>query len=360
MEVQNLPSQSQENDEREEQDFTCGTGHKGILYSFTWWLIIASVIILIPIIAGNNLPMWGVITIYVIACGIAWLDQEVIDMRSIASVENAWTKKPVCNFTRGRHWRRFFSFRVRNIYDNTPNKVEVTVNIRNKEEIFVSCKVSIWPSIVNPLQFEATGIDDAKDYVESELKDYSETQISKMTLEELESSSELKKLRKDIETQLNKVLRQSGLKLKRNKIDIVDLDYNKSIKESTERQFIENANAKTQEIKNDQFKYRLNKKLIEKHISYISKKSYEAIIKEATDFLEQKGNNDPKPEEIVSQALTMAREQSKDEIKQRGESLTKIENKVEEDLKIFERVFPKFKYEGLDGKNTLATVSVKQ
>lgn len=331
------------------------TGSQSFFFGLALWLIIASVIITL----AQTGTFWTII-IYLIALAFAWGDQEIVDMRSIASIENSWTKKPVCNFSEGRHWRRFFTYKVRKVYDNTPNEVKVHIKVRNKEKIFVEFDVSIWPSMVDALAFESTGENDANEYVASELKDYAESLATQKTLVELESQSELSVMTDNIFQQMTKVLENTGLKLLRKKIDIVNLNYDDSIKKSTEKQFIEAAEAKAKQIKLDLFNKRVDKAIIEKLAMYINKTSYSDLIKEAKQELQSEGEANPSEERILEKALAIARAKSKKEILKRGENPSEIETKVKNDVQLFENVVSLKKYEGLDGKNTMASLNLEK
>src|SRR5690606_13304918 len=55
------------------------------------------------------------------------LDSETVSRNRIVTIEHRFYKNAICNFSEGRHWTRFFLYKVNEEYDSTP--FEITVDI---------------------------------------------------------------------------------------------------------------------------------------------------------------------------------------------------------------------------------------
>jgi len=235
--------------------------HEGLTTFFigiTAWFLVFMVL---SIIASLTFTSWSFLYIpgsFVSAIIIMFADSEDVKRNKLATIEHVFTNREICNFEKGRHWRRFFFLRRRATYKNTPYEITIPIRETNcSNQIGINATVKVTVQLADGLAYEDAGGDKARGLLGTESRDTLEAHIRENTLNDLESEKgeDLGELLSEKE-ELAAVAMKTGHVII--KIDIIDLNPNEDYQTERRGEAVELAREKRKKIESRQRMSRMN------------------------------------------------------------------------------------------------------
>jgi hypothetical protein len=278
-----------------------------------------------------------------------FMDSEDVKRNTLITVENRFTNEKVCNFVTGRHWTKFFFFRRRGTYDNTPNEISLNIpETISSDDIPLSGKVKLLIMLVDGFAAEDQGVDDVINNISTEAIDRTQAFIKRTSVDEIEAEDNAKVEEFLLESKdLLELIHRSGYILL--KVDIIDVSPSEEYQNARSKAKIAMVENKAKRIDLRQFtKIRIAELKIDKLLTYIPGET-ETSLKE---LAKKKIPPNSSEEQILAMALAIAREKALPNVEKEGKfTLKELEQEALVSGETFEGKATMTRVEGFENTN---------